>query len=1168
MLYSVTQVPCLSRITMNVSPSRCPRTPGWRRKLGAACLCLVPALLGGFTAALRDSFDLLTATVGLLVRRRGAVQAGALMITLVLFGAWTPLVAAGVILQSSAGNYAAFEAEDAHTLGGNNWRIIDLQTPYNHPNAGGSVPVTEVLLPSGTNASGGAAILHDFNQGTSSIAVYRIHFATPGTYRWYIRDGAFENGGVVGYGNEDSMNRPPAFNVDPVSSPPGYPDFDPTYHSYSGQTEGQYGWRNTGFIYTVSEPGVVEFRIRPRETGFSIDRMLFSSTTNLNSTQLDALSNSALGDATHFDGGAGTSDWSEADNWDSGLPTANSLAFIGDGRTVNLSQPGQTAHTLYLGHSGTTLPGNGTLSHTAGDLTLDTLLIGQGGATGTYNIAGGTVTVSGAVQGGSGTSTINLDHGTMNVGTGLSVDHLRVGFVQGNGAPSATLTVGAGSTVRIGDGSGTLTIARMQDTTLDSYIAYGTLDLSLASSTTIDVGEVRMATANARGIQHATLSLGGTTTLTADSFRMADAETGSTPGGRTAMLTLGQTNTFNVDTWTVGGRKSQATVGFGPGITGGVLNLAGNNNVGTNLIIGDNNTSTGVDVTSTVDLSGGTFNATLDTLRIARFGTSTGRAVGSLIMAGGTVTANQVILAETSGSSPTNTAGTLTINGGSFTVTGAVVEGADGLTPGGGGTSTLNLNTGTMSIGTGLDIDNVRVGQNGATGTLTVAAGPVRIGSGTSHAFEVGRKTTGGTTLGTADFGGTSGVAINVGNMNLGVQSSGTPAPTGNTTGIVTLSQNGDNSVVATTLLIGDSPSPGNTGFVSRLNLGPANNDIFANTMTVGGAKSRAEVNVPTGATVNFAARDGVGGMNLRIGFNNSGTSAVSEGTVDLRGATVNALLNSVVIGRHDRSFSPTDGGGADAVFAMDTGIVRANSIVLSVPSAAPSGGQGSADPANTKGTFILDGGQLVAGSIARGANSVASAATFEFNAGTLAFDSFGSVALPMDLDNTGIGTLNPGVDASGAVAAAQLIGTAELFGNYVQGPDATLQIDIDEVGNDLLDVHGDASLAGWLDVALLGPFEAELRDYFDVLTTTGSLDIAGLSVMGDAPNAVFGWWDVSVLAGPGDGAILRLTAVPEPSGVLMLLLVLGGFLASARGRRRAQSDEGKPVPLNQENMP
>jgi hypothetical protein len=267
---------------------------------------------------------------------------------------------------------------------------------------------------------------------------------------------------------------------------------------------------------------------------------------------------------------------------------------------------------------------------------------------------------------------------------------------------------------------------------------------------------------------------------------------------------------------------------------------------------------------------------------------------------------------------------------------------------------------------------------------------------------------------------------------------------------------------------------------------------------------------------------------------------------MDLRGATVNALLNSVVIGRHDRDTGSTGNGGADGTFAMDAGAVRANSIVLSQPSAAPSGGQGTNNPANTKGTFILDGGQLVAGSIARGANSVASAATFDFNAGTLAFNTFGSAALPMDLDNTGTGVLNPGVDTSESVAAAQLIGTAELFGNYVQGPDATLQIDIDALGNDLFVVHGDASLAGWLDVVLADPFTAELRDYFDVLTTTGSLDITGLTVTGNPPNPVFGWWDVSVLGGI-DGATLRLTAVPEPGAWLLLLWALACGLLMRR---------------------
>ena len=74
-------------------------------------------------------------------------------------------------------------------------------------------------------------------------------------------------------GNEDSHFIPPALNQSPTV----------TYHGYSGQKEGQYGWRNggSGRTFTVTTPGLYEFRIRNRESGFSLDRIVFSQTTNL-----------------------------------------------------------------------------------------------------------------------------------------------------------------------------------------------------------------------------------------------------------------------------------------------------------------------------------------------------------------------------------------------------------------------------------------------------------------------------------------------------------------------------------------------------------------------------------------------------------------------------------------------------------------------------------------------------------------------------------------------------------------------------------------------------------------------------------------------------------------------------------------------------------------------
>lgn len=136
-------------------------------------------------------------------------------------------VQAGIIFQRPGDNYIALEAEWPDTLNstGSDWRIIDTTNPYQHPNWGvpNRYPKTQYLLPTSTNASGNAAVLANFGQVQTSIAIYKIYFTTPGTYRWYIRDGAFEDGvDPSGYGNEDSLFRPTDFNVDPTEAYHGF----------------------------------------------------------------------------------------------------------------------------------------------------------------------------------------------------------------------------------------------------------------------------------------------------------------------------------------------------------------------------------------------------------------------------------------------------------------------------------------------------------------------------------------------------------------------------------------------------------------------------------------------------------------------------------------------------------------------------------------------------------------------------------------------------------------------------------------------------------------------------------------------------------------------------------------------------------------------------------
>jgi hypothetical protein len=190
-------------------------------------------------------------------------------------------------------------------------------------------------------------------------------------------------------------------------------------------------------------------------------------------------------------------------------------------------------------------------------------------------------------------------------------------------------------------------------------------------------------------------------------------------------------------------------------------------------------------------------------------------------------------------------------------------------------------------------------------------------------------------------------------------------------------------------------------------------------------------------------------------------------------------------------------------------------------------------------GTIELSGGELSAESITKGIGT----ANFNFTGGTLHVGTFGSEAQPFDL-----------VQANGTLAPGNSPGMTTIYGDYTMNAGA-LEIEIngldqgdqgldgdadDAIGYDHVLVNGDATLVGDLDVLFLDGFYPVLGSHFDVLQTTGSLDIADLALNTDLAPLVFGWWEMATIAGVGgEGSILRLSTVPEPSGVILLVVAL-----------------------------
>ncbi|MEX2168159.1 MAG: PEP-CTERM sorting domain-containing protein [Pirellulales bacterium] len=123
--------------------------------------------------------------------------------------------------------------------------------------------------------------------------------------------------------------------------------------------------------------------------------------------------------------------------------------------------------------------------------------------------------------------------------------------------------------------------------------------------------------------------------------------------------------------------------------------------------------------------------------------------------------------------------------------------------------------------------------------------------------------------------------------------------------------------------------------------------------------------------------------------------------------------------------------------------------------------------------TVNLDGGNLTA----LGVNFEGTGGQFIWTSGTLHVGTYNG-----NLSNPG-GTLAPGQSA----------GSTSVNGNYTQGPDATLEIEIGGLTSgtqhDVVNVTGNATLGGQLQLAMLGNYVPFTTDSFTVLTASGILN-------------------------------------------------------------------------------
>lgn len=710
---------------------------------------------------------------------------------------------------------------------------------------------------------------------------------------------------------------------------------------------------------------------------------------------------------------------------------------------------------------------------------------------------------SNVAAGATDTGEINATLSSVNLTGSLRVD---AGTVTVTGATTnigRSLQVGMDgtSTMTYNSAGGSLTIGKGINDALDIGVSSsdvvatdGTVDLTALDNFTARVDLVRIGRASTNFSGRGTLRLAANNDIVAGtSFIMGD--TVSAGNGVNNILEFGQgINTITTRTFTVGGNKSRgaATVR-----AGGTVNLKGfaENTLDMNVGVYGNTGTTGQ--TSSFDMTGGTLNASLNTLTIGqKTGGSTGGTTGIFTVTGNAndISANGVVIGNLNGnaSSSAATAGTLNFGGGTFLVNNDIAMASLVNSPGTAtSTGTLNITGGVITVGGNIT-------RTVDAGSETRANSYIHVNGGT---LDMQNQTIGDTTKGNitvSQLAFRSGSMVDVEKVTL--------AATSSTLGTVPGAVAGDALILGSNLTASfdvelTGATGGNIHYVNTgtgatildgdVDLGTVNRNINVENTTLQGYELFINGVISNSAAI---TKQGTGTLALRGNNTYTGTTTVSAGTLQV-----------------GYMGSGSTGTGATTV---NTGATLAGTGTV----------KGTAVTHNINGN--LSPGDL---SDLIGMENVSTFGILKFE-GNVIVGSSAVLTLHMG------GGTTPGVNydqITGLTAGATFVLDGTI--NTADGSDNFLALPI------YTPSFGETwHLIDWMTSLDLTNFNVgtNFRTGADAAANEGDLDLPNLS-----PYGLF--WDVSNFANDGTVSI-----VPEPSRMLLLMAGVMGLVM--RRRRKA----------------